>query len=290
MKKIKEITIIGPGLIGASLGLALKKNKVVNKINGIDTNKDNIKSAIKIKAIDYDLKKIDQKIAKSNLIILCTPVGKFKSIIRLLEPYITDNNVVTDVGSVKNIFKKKNMILTKKKLDIVPAHPIAGTEFSGALNAKDDLFNNKWCILTPLKKSKNLKLVKFMWESVGMKVSLMSPEEHDEIMSVTSHLPHLIAFTIVSTAFNLNPKEKKRLLNFSAGGFRDFTRIGSSDPEMWKDIFLNNKKYILKTLTKFINDLGSFKSLIENDEATKIYKFIKKTKSIRKKIITLDQS
>ena len=107
MKKIKEITIIGPGLIGASLGLALKKNKVVNKINGIDTNKDNIKSAIKIKAIDYDLKKIDQKIAKSNLIILCTPVGKFETIISLLEPYITDNNVVTDVGPVKNIFKKK---------------------------------------------------------------------------------------------------------------------------------------------------------------------------------------
>ena len=290
MKILNEITIIGPGLIGASLGLALKKNKLVKKINGIDSNKENIKSAIKIKAIDCDLKKIDQRISKSDLIIICTPVGKFEKIIEALEPYVTKNNIITDVGSVKSIFKKNTIISKIQHLEIIPAHPIAGTELSGAVNAKVNLFNNKWCILTPINKSKNIKKVKYIWESIGMKVSLMSPEEHDEIMSVTSHLPHLIAFTIVSTAFNLNPKEKKRLLNFSAGGFRDFTRIGSSDPEMWKDIFLNNKEYILKTLTKFIDDLSFFKNMIENNEASNIHKFIKKTKSIRKKIISLDQN
>ena len=247
--------------------------------------------ALEINAIDRGYQSINSNVSKSELVILCTPVGTFQTIINNLIPFIKKGAILTDVGSVKDIFNNDAVRRISKLCHIIPGHPIAGTEFSGSKNAKIDLFKNKWCILTPSKVSKDqVNKVKDLWELVGMKVSVMASDEHDRIMSVTSHLPHLIAFTIVGTAFKFDLKEKKKVVNFSAGGFRDFTRIASSDPEMWKDIFLHNRKNIIGTLDAFIEDLEKFKILIKKKKTMEIKTLIKKTKNIRKGVLNLKQN
>ena len=282
----KEITIIGPGLIGASLGLAIKSKKLCKKIVGIDLSTKNLKDAFKIKAIDEKRKVIDSRIKESSIIFICTPVGSIDEIINKVALFSNKDQIISDVGSVKNIFREKTINMNKLKFSLVPGHPIAGTEHSGASNSQNYLFKNKWCILTPIDSDKkSLKVISNIWKKIGMKVSVMSPNEHDKIMSMTSHLPHLIAFTIVGTAFNLNIKKKNELINFAAGGFKDFTRIGSSDPKMWTDIFLKNKEFLNKTLELFLKDINKLRQFIESDQYNEIFKLLKRTKEIRRSIV-----
>ena len=285
-KKINQITIIGTGLIGSSLGLALKKKKIANSIIGIDKSKINLRNALRNKSIDESRLKIDSRVNESDIIFLCVPVSLIDQITRELIPFLKKDTIVTDVGSVKDCFHKETIKKYKNYFHIVPGHPIAGTEHSGSQYAVDELFKNKWCIITPINNNKKpVNTVSNIWKAVGMKISIMSVQEHDKIMSITSHLPHLIAFTIVGTAFNINIKKKKELINFSAGGFRDFTRIGSSDSKMWTDIFIKNKKFILKTLDIFFDDINILRKSIIADDYTKIYNLLKRTKEIRKKIL-----
>ena len=282
----KEITIIGPGLIGASLGLSLKRKKICEKVIGIDTSKKNLRNAYLIKAIDERREKIDKRIKESSIIFICTPVSLIDNIVNKLSDYTEKNQIISDVGSVKNIFEKKTLKLNDKKFSLVPGHPIAGTEHSGAKNAFNSLFKDKWCILTPIgNNKKSVRIISEIWKRIGMKVATMKVNEHDKIMSITSHLPHLIAFTIVGTAFNLNIKKKKELINFAAGGFKDFTRIGSSDPKMWTDIFLKNKGFLKDTLSLFLKDIEKIKKLLEDDEYSQIFRLLKRTKQIRNIII-----
>ena len=282
----REITIIGPGLIGASLGLALKRKKICKKIIGIDISKRNLRDAYLIKAIDEKREKIDKRIKESSIIFICTPVSLIEEIIYKLSNYTEKNQIISDVGSVKNIFEKKILKLNDRKFSLVPGHPIAGTEHSGAKNALYNLFQDKWCILTPISDNKkSIRIVGEIWKKIGMKVAKMKINEHDKIMSITSHLPHLIAFTIVGTAFNLNIKKKKELINFAAGGFKDFTRIGSSDPKMWTDIFLKNKMFLKDTLSLFLKDIEKIKKLIEDEKYSQIFNLLKRTKEIRNSII-----
>ncbi len=286
--KFNEITIIGPGLIGASLGLILKNKKIAKKIVGIDISKKNIKDAIDNKSIDEGRLKIDERIGRSDVIFICTPVSLIDSIASQIFPYLSGHSIVTDVGSVKNCFRTKTIKLYNKKSFLLPGHPIAGTEHSGAKSAKLRLFLNKWCILTPIsKEKKKLSIISNIWKRIGAKISIMSAEQHDKIMSITSHLPHLIAFTIVGTAFKIDLKKKKELINFSAGGFRDFTRIGSSDPKMWVDIFIHNRKYLLKTLKNFSTDIKILENSIKNCKEKKIFNILKKNKEIRKSILKI---
>ena len=239
-----------------------------------------------IKAIDEGRDKIDKRINKSSVIFICTPVSSIDSIVNKLSDYTEKNQIISDVGSVKNIFEKKTLKLNNKKFSLVPGHPIAGTEHSGAKNAFDSLFQDKWCILTPISNNKkSIQIISEIWKRVGMKVATMQIKEHDKIMSITSHLPHLIAFTIVGTAFNLNIKKKKELINFAAGGFKDFTRIGSSDPKMWTDIFIKNKKFLNDTLSLFLRDIDKIKKLLEDEKYPEIFKLLKRTKEIRNIII-----
>ncbi len=282
----KEITIIGPGLIGASLGLALKRKKICEKIIGIDKSKKNLRNAYLLKAIDERRATIDKRIKESSIIFICTPVSLIDNIVKKLSDYTEKNQIISDVGSVKNIFEKKTLKLNDKKFSLVPGHPIAGTEHSGAKNAFNSLFEDKWCILTPIgSNKKSVRIISQIWKRVGMKVATMKINEHDKIMSITSHLPHLIAFTIVGTAFNLNIKKKKELINFAAGGFKDFTRIGSSDPKMWTDIFLKNKGFLKDTLSLFLKDIEKIKKLLEDEEYSQIFRLLKRTKQIRNIII-----
>ena len=286
MKKIDEITIIGPGLIGSSLGLALKSKKIVRKIVGIDKSNNNLKDALNNNSIDESRNIIDQRVSKSEFIFICTPVSSIDGIVTKLVPFVTKKNFITDTGSVKNIFKKSTIKNISTISNFIPGHPIAGTENSGAKNAYARLFENKWCILTPFdKKDKNIKKLSTLWKYIGMEIATMPVDEHDKIMSITSHLPHLIAFTIVNTAFKIDIKKKRELINFSAGGFKDFTRIGSSDPKMWTDIFISNNKYLINTLDDFINDLKNFKELIKKNNLDEIFDLLKQTKNIRKSIL-----
>ena len=281
-----EITIIGPGLIGASLGLALKSKKICKKIVGIDKSQANLKDAIKIKAIDEGRNLVNNEIKKSSIIFICTPVSKINNLILEIAKHSTKNQIISDVGSVKDIFNAEILKLNNKKFSLVPGHPIAGTEYSGAANSKKNLFQNKWCILTPIKnKDKSTKLISKIWEDIGMKVAIMKIKEHDKIMSITSHLPHLIAFTIVGTAFNLDIKKKQALINFSAGGFKDFTRIGSSDPQMCTDIFFANKEYLNKTFNTFLKDIEIFMQNLNSGNSEEIFMLLKRTKQIRKSIL-----
>ncbi len=285
-KKIDQVTIIGTGLIGASLGLALKKKKIANSIIGIDKSKVNLKNALQNHSIDEARTKIDSRIRKSEIIFLCTPVSLIDPITKKLIKFIRKNAIVSDVGSVKDCFQKETIQESMHNFHIVPGHPIAGTEHSGSKYAEEELFKNKWCIITPINNDKEpIKTISNIWKKIGMKISIMSVQEHDKIMSITSHLPHLIAFTIVGTAFNINVKKKKEMINFSAGGFRDFTRIGSSDSKMWTDIFIKNKKFILKTLDSFFDDINALKKYIIKNDYEKIFNLLKRTKEIRKKIL-----
>ena len=209
-KRFDKVTIIGPGLIGSSLGLALKKKKIANHILGIDKSFSNLASAMKNGSIDEQSKDINQNVSGSDVIFLCTPVSQIELLVKKIVPFVTKKTILSDVGSVKNIFTDSTIKLLKKHCKIVPAHPVAGTENSGAKNAIENLFVNKWCILTPEKtNSEEVKIISYIWKKIGMKISIMSADEHDKIMSITSHLPHLIAFTIVGTAFNLNVKKKR---------------------------------------------------------------------------------
>ena len=232
--------------------------------------------------------KIDKRISETDVIFICTPVSLIDSIARQIYPYLENHTIVTDVGSVKNCFTKKTIKLYEKKSFLVPGHPIAGTEYSGAKSAKLNLFLNKWCILTPTNKNKKqVLIISNIWKRIGAKISIMSADEHDKIMSITSHLPHLIAFTIVGTAFKIDLKKKKELINFSAGGFRDFTRIGSSDPKMWVDIFIYNRKYLLKTLKNFSSDIKMLQNSIKNCKEKDIFNILKKNKEIRKGVLKI---
>ena len=195
------------------------------------------------------------------------------------------------LNSFKNFFRSlvepiETLKFNDKQFSLVPGHPIAGTEHSGAKNAFDNLFQDKWCILTPISNNKkSLRIISEIWKKIGMKVATMKVNEHDKIMSITSHLPHLIAFTIVGTAFNLNIKKKNELINFAAGGFKDFTRIGSSDPKMWTDIFLKNKEFLKETLSLFLKDIEKIKNLLEDEKYSQIFSLLKRTKEIRNSII-----
>ena len=210
MKKIDEITIIGPGLIGSSLGLALKSKEIVKKIVGIDRSKNNLKDALNNNSIDESRTTIDQRVSKSEFIFICTPVSFIDKIVSDLVPFVGKKNFITDTGSVKNIFKKSTIKNISTISNFIPGHPIAGTENSGAKNALKGLFEGKWCILTPLaKKDKNVKKLSTLWKYIGMEIATMPVDEHDKIMSITSHLPHLIAFTIVNTAFKIDVKKKR---------------------------------------------------------------------------------
>ncbi len=288
--KFKKISIIGPGLIGSSLGLAMKEAGLAKEILGIDKSKKNLHHALKNGSVDHGATTIDNRIKNSDIIFICTPVSLIDELVKKVIPFTSNNTIISDVGSVKNIFKKSTVNLVNKKCFFVPGHPIAGTEHSGAKNAENNLFKKKWCILTPEnKKAKETEIISSLWKNLGMKVSIMSVNDHDNIMSITSHLPHLIAFTIVGTAFNINPKKKKELLDFSAGGFRDFTRIGSSDPKMWTDIFIKNQNQLIKTLDRFLVDLNKLKSLIKQNNEEKILNILKRTKEIRKGIINVEK-
>ena len=286
-----KITIIGLGLIGSSIARAIKKKHLCKNLVAHDKSKIVLKKIVKLKITNHIEPNLKKSVQDSDLVIICTPLGTYKNIVSVIKNNLKNTCILTDVGSAKIFVTNTVNKLINKNTIWIPAHPVAGTEQSGPEAGFADLFKNRWCIITPINKKNPTPLKKLnnFWKKIGSKVQHMSPEHHDKVMAITSHIPHLIAYNIVGTAANLEKDTKSEVIKYSASGFRDFTRIASSDPTMWRDIALNNRKQILHMLEKFNLDLSNLKRAIIKKDGNKLFKLFSKTRKIRQAIVKAGQ-
>ena len=285
-----KICVLGCGLIGSSLLRAIEKKNLSKEIAAFDKSKD--VSLYLTKNFSFNVaKSINEAVKDSDLVIISSPLSSYKEILLSIKSSLKKNVILTDTGSAK---KEVNKIINNLNLDNVnwiASHPIAGTEFSGPEAGLAELFENRWCILSAdknISKEEVLKLEKF-WIELGSKVKLMSFEQHDYVLSLTSHLPHAVAYSIVKTAINDDDKFKNDIIQYSAGGLRDFTRIAASDPLMWRDIFIDNSENILKVLNNYSKNLDEIKNAIQNKDGKKLMEIFTSTRKVRKEIIKAGQ-
>lgn len=278
MALFDKIGIVGLGLIGGSLGLAIKEKKLAGEVIGVSRKVKTIKAAVKINAIDTGSLKLSA-LGGCDLVLLCTPVKTILAQLTTMAPYLKKGCLVTDTGSTKSEIVKTAGGKLPKTVDFIGAHPLAGSEKSGIYNADGGLFNGSLCILTPLKTSRaaNMKKLSLFWETIGAKVKILDAGKHDEIISSTSHLAHIAAFSLVNSI-------PYGYLRFAASGLRDTTRIAASDPELWSGIFLTNKKQLLKSIGAFQKQLTEFTHAIRRQDEKKLFAEIKKAKLKRDKI------
>ena len=288
---MKNILIIGCGLLGSSLLRRIQKKKMAKKIYIYEKSKSNIAKIKKLKLPGIIIKKLEDGIIKSDLIILCTPMSEYKNLILKINKFLSPRTIMTDIGSSKIESSKIIKKFLRKDIFWTPSHPIAGSEVSGPEHGKQDIFENKWCVLIKEKNTQkiHLNVLNKFWKKIGSKVVIMSPEKHDKIFSITSHLPHLIAYNLVKSAQDFEKIQNYDLIKYSAGGLRDFSRIAASNEIMWRDIFFNNKKNISKAIDLFIKNLNSFKKDINSKNNKSILRKLIQTKKVRTKIIKLKQ-
>ncbi len=288
---MKNILIIGCGLLGSSLLRRIYKKKIAKKIFIYEKSKSNISKIKKLKLPGKIVKTLKDGAINSDLIIFCTPMSEYKKLILKLNDINLPNTLITDVGSTKIESSKIIQKFLRKDLNWIQSHPIAGSEVSGPVHGKEDMFVNRWCILIKDKNTKknDLNNLNKFWKKVGSKVVFMTPEKHDKIFSITSHLPHLIAYNLVKSAQDFEKKQKYGLIKYSAGGLRDFSRIAASNEIMWRDIFFNNKNNISKAIDLFIKNLNAFKKDINSKNNKSILRKLTQTKQVRSKIIKMKQ-
>ena len=313
-EKFNIVAIFGVGLIGSSIAHALKKYYDVKKIMAIDENKQHLKIAKEIGFIDDILiedEDIRQGLGEADLVVLATPIGSYKDIVSNFANNLKPSSVLMDTGSTKQSVVNELKYLVPGDVHFIPAHPVAGTEHSGPHAGFPSLFQNRHVILTPLlgTDSSYVEKIRAMWQQFGAYVEEMTPEHHDRVLAITSHLPHLIAYGIVQTASRLeesmhkeqqtiqdsaNPTpdnhhdtiiRKPEVIRYSAGGFRDFTRIAASDPVMWRDVFLNNREAVLEMLGRFQEDLFSLQHLVRHGDGEALFNWFENTRDIRRSII-----
>ena len=287
----KKICIIGCGLIGSSLARAIKKYNLSEKI--VSSNRSDIvnKKVLELKIVDDSSSDTQKMVNDSDLIIIATPLSSYENVILKIKNSLKNGMILTDVGSVKERVISLVEKAIPKDVSWIPSHPIAGTEESGPEAGFSELFKNRWCILTPSKKAKekDINTLKSFWKKIGSKVDIMDAKQHDYILSITSHIPHLVAYNIVNTSINIQEEKQSAIIKYSAGGLRDFTRIAASNPIMWRDIFIQNKTNTSKEIEKFIANLEDLKNAIENEDGKKLEEIFIKTKKIRKEIIKAGQ-
>ena len=285
-----KISIIGCGLIGSSILRAVEEKKLATKISAYDKSS---------KVIDY-LKKnfsveicsdISDVVKNSDLVVIASPLSSYKEILLSIHTSLKENVILTDTGSAKKEVNKIISNLNLKNVNWIASHPIAGTEYSGPEAGFASLFKNRWCIISADKKvaEDKIKSLENFWSKLGSKTKLMTFEDHDYVLSLTSHLPHAVAYSIVKTAINKEDKFKDDVIQYSAGGLRDFTRIAASDPLMWKDIFIDNSENILKVLDNYSKNLNEIKDAIKNKDSKKLLEIFSSTKKVRKEIIEAGQ-
>ena len=287
----KKICIIGCGLIGSSLARAIKKHNLSEKI--VSSNRSDIvnKKVLELKIVDNSSSDTQKMVNDSDLIIIATPLSSYENVILKIKNSLKYGMILTDVGSVKERVISLVEKAIPKDVSWIPSHPIAGTEESGPEAGFSELFKNRWCILTPSKKAKekDINTLKSFWKKIGSKVDIMDAKQHDYILSITSHIPHLVAYNIVNTSINTQEEKQSAIIKYSAGGLGDFTRIAASNPIMWRDIFIQNKTNTSKEIEKFIANLEDLKNAIVNEDGKKLEEIFIKTKKIRKEIIKAGQ-
>ena len=287
----EQVSIIGCGLIGSSIFKALKKKGSVKKVITFD-NDQSVNEIIKKENLsDKIVSSSEEAVGNAELVLISTPLSSFESAVDSIKKYLKSGSILTDTNSVKKgadaIIKKMNL----QNISWIPSHPVAGTEKSGPRAGSPDLFKDRWTIITPDSKinDSDVKKLSFFWESIGSKVKIMSAENHDKILSLTSHLPHVIAYNIVKTAMGDDEKMKNDIIRYSAGGLRDFTRIAASSPIMWKDIFIDNSDLIIDGINKFSKSLDEFKKAITEKDSKKLLEIFEKSKEFREAIIKAGQ-
>jgi cyclohexadieny/prephenate dehydrogenase len=287
----ERLALIGAGLIGSSIARAARARGVVRSVVATARSAATRKRVMELGFAD-DVAATNVEAAKdADLVIVCIPVGACGPVAAEIGPHLTPGAIVSDVGSVKAAVVRDMAPHLPAHVHFVPAHPVAGTEHSGPDAGFAELFVNRWCILTPpdhVDRKAVERLAEF-WRALGANVEVMSAEHHDLVLAITSHLPHLIAYTIVGTADELAAVTRSEVLKFSAGGFRDFTRIAASDPTMWRDVFLANKEAVLEMLGRFNEDLATLTRAIRRGEGDTLFNLFTRTRAIRRGIVTLGQ-
>jgi len=287
-----KAVICGIGLIGSSLARVLKRDGLAAQVVTLDASAEHRQQALTLGIVDAATADIAEAVAGADLIVLSTPVGAYADLAAAMAPHLKTGAIVTDVGSVKVATVRDVGPLIPEGVHFVPGHPIAGTEYSGPAAGFAELFEGRWTILTPPPGTDEAAVAKItqVWQAAGSMVEVMEPGHHDRVLAITSHLPHLIAYTIVGTATDLEGTLQQEVIKFSASGFRDFTRIAASDPVMWRDIFLNNKEAVLDVLQRFTEDLTALQRAIRWGEGDKLQELFTRTRAIRRSIIDARQA
>jgi len=291
MSMFDKIAIIGLGLIGSSIAHAARRGGLAKEISGHDASPDVLDRAGKIGFCDTLHADIGDCVEDAQLVILCAPVGAYKTIAEQIAPNLAKGAILSDVGSVKGAVIRDVGPFVPQDVHFIPAHPIAGTEYSGPDAGFASLFDGRWAILTPVPRTDKgaVEKLKAFWQGLGSQVDVMDWSHHDLVLAITSHLPHLIAYNIVGTAHDLEKVTEGEVIKYSASGFRDFTRIAASDPTMWRDVFLNNRDAVLEVLGRFNEDLAVLQRAVRNGDGQFLFDFFTRNRAVRKAIIEQGQ-
>jgi cyclohexadieny/prephenate dehydrogenase len=287
----KRLALIGIGLIGSSISHAARRAGIVDDIVGSSSTAATRAKAEELGLVSRAFETAAEAVKDADLVILCTPVGVYGKIAEQIRPHLKPGTIVSDVGSVKAAVVRDISPHIPDGVHFIAGHPIAGTEQSGPEAGFAELFDGRWCILTPEPDVDRMALARLedFWCKLGSQVEIMTPEHHDLVLGITSHVPHLIAFNIVNTAAHLERVTDKEVIKFSAGGFRDFTRIAASDPVMWRDVFLNNKDAVLEMLGRFSEDLATLQRAIRFGDGETLERLFNEARAIRRGIIQAGQ-
>ncbi len=285
----KQITIIGMGHIGSSLARGISQQGLAEKLIAVDSDKEVCEAVDAMGLVDEVVHYAVEGVKGSDLVIISVPTGAIGKVAKEIGPFLMPKAIVSDVGSVKGSVIEAVVPHLPESVAFVPAHPIAGTEHSGPESGFSELFHDRWCILTPAPETpvKAVEVMAKFWEACGAKIEIMEPEHHDLVFGITSHLPHLIAYTIVGTATELEGDIQAEVIKFAASGFRGFTRIAASDPTMWRDIFLTNREAVLESLQRFSEDLAAMQKAIRRGDGDFLFERLSKTRDIRREIMKL---
>jgi cyclohexadieny/prephenate dehydrogenase len=287
----EKVTLLGVGLIGSSIAHAARRGKVAGHIAGYEPGESVIARARKVGFADSLHTDIAVSVRDADLVVMAAPVGAYGDLARTIAPHLKPGAIVSDVGSVKSAVMRDVAPHIPASVHFIPAHPIAGTEQSGPEAGFAELFDGRWCILTPPEGADAAAVGKLgdFWRGLGSQVETMDARHHDLVLAITSHVPHLIAYNIVGTADDLASVTQSEVIKYSAGGFRDFTRIAASDPTMWRDVFLNNKDAVLEVLGRFSEDLSALQRAIRWDDGKTLFDLFTRTRAIRRSIIDAGQ-
>jgi cyclohexadieny/prephenate dehydrogenase len=286
-----KVALVGIGLIGSSMAHAMRRGGVASHIAGYAHRAETLEKARAVGFADSLHGDLAGCVGGADLVVLATPVGTYAVLAEQIAPHLKQGATVTDVGSVKSAVIRDVGPHVPEGVHFIPAHPIAGTEQSGPEAGFAELFDGRWCILTPPPGTDTIALerLKRFWQALGSDVDVMDARHHDLVLAITSHLPHLIAYNIVGTADDLQAVTKTEVIKYSAGGFRDFTRIAASDPTMWRDVFLNNREAVLEVLGRFSEDLSALQRAIRWGDGEALFNLFTRTRAIRRSIVDAGQ-